>query len=322
MYVNYKIIIVVQYVLYLNAKKNRIIVNKYLELLVERGSEGLKYGNLRQRKTPIHAFKSEILKDKSYSPVFFLSTGRTGTKFFTSLMQFDKNIFVQHTSKNDLIEQGKVVYESYAAENVDIDTINRLSAQVFLAARERVLYESYLHGRQFIETNNRITFFAHAIKKWMPGAKFVHLVRNPGAFIRSGVRREWYSGKTPHDIGRITPTSNSPHYNLWKKMDAIQKNAWLWNETNQFIEDFLVTMPQEDYFQFNFDRLNEKKIEDLLSFLNINIDHKIIRKKIGVPVNSQKQGSFPLYSNWKEEDKKKVVDICGALAQTYGYDLS
>ncbi|MDH5366412.1 MAG: sulfotransferase [Cyclobacteriaceae bacterium] len=297
-------------------------MNKYLELIVERGKERIKYGNLRQRKIPIHTFKSKIIKAKEYSPVFFLSTGRTGTKFFTSLLQSDRNIYVQHASKNDLIEQGKVVYESYTSHDVNIDIANCLSAQIFLAARERVLYECYLHNKQFMETNNRITFFAHAIKKWMPGAKFVHLVRNPGAFIRSGVRREWYSGNTPHDIGRISPTSNSSYKNNWNEMDIIQKNAWLWNETNFFIEKFLITIPQQDYFQFNFDRLNEENVKNLMSFLNVNIDDNIIRRRIKKPVNSQKKGNFPVYEDWENEDKKKVVDICGELADKYGYDLS
>ena len=296
------------------------MINSYLLELNKRISEFIRYGNNRKIKTSIALFKKKVIRSKAYQPVVFLSTGRTGTKFFSKLLEVDKRNYVLHASKTGLIEQGKIAYKSYKTHGFENEEINRLNAQIYLAAREVIHFECYLHEKKFIEVNNRITFLAPGIKHWMPGTRFVFLYRHPGDFIRSGIRRNWYKD-APHDIGRLVPLRSSSHYNKWNEFHKIQKIAWLWNETNSFIEDFLATLPKTDYLRFNFNQLNVPTTKDLLAFLGSKVDERSIERAIAKPINVQKIGDYPVYQHWSSKEKDWVKLLCGELAKQYGYDL-
>ncbi|MFC2084881.1 hypothetical protein ACFLS9_07485 [Bacteroidota bacterium] len=290
--------------------------------IIERVFEFAKFSNTRVVNKDLGQFKNEILISNNYRPVFFLSTGRTGTLLFTKILNKCKNIKTFHSPSPELIGQGKYAYEIYAKRELSFDeNTNHLLAQVFITAREEILYKTYLHGFRYIETNNRISFFAPAIKYLIPNAKFVYVYRHPGEFIRSGIRRNWYSGNHPHDHGRIVPTKISPHFSSWDDYNLIQKISWLWDESNNFIEKFLHSISSDDYIKINFNELNTAVIHNLMCFLNIDLDDSVIQKLIARPVNIQKKGSFQKYEQWPEDDIKIVKDICGDLSAKYGYNL-
>jgi len=304
---------------------------RYLKFFCDRTVEFFYFHNFRQTKIEKLDFYREILPRQEYVPIFFLSTGRTGTKFFSLLMSKSKKVIVNHApsqlfyfTQAELIQQGRAAYEIYMQKGFDDENINKLVSQIFLAAREDFLYKSYLHKKVYIETNNRITFLAPGLKYLFPKAKFVHLYRHPGEFIRSGIRRKYYdpSNKNEHELGRLLPLKGTKYYNLWNSFDYIQRVAWLWNETNLFVEKFLETLDSTQYRQLNFNNLTVKKVKNILEFLDINeIDEEAIEKAIKKPVNVQKRGSFPHYRDWSKEDKDKVREICGDLAKKYGYEL-
>ncbi len=278
----------------------------------------------RKKKADFRDFKTNEIKSSDYQPVFFLSTGRTGTKFFTELLSHSKNVCVFHSPQPEFIEQGKIAYEAYQllGQSDRDKTLNELISQIFVVGREELLFKTYLRNQRYMETNNRITFLAPAIKYYIPNAKFVHLHRHPGEFIRSGLRRGWYSGDLSHDKGRVEPTSNSSNFNEWNNFDSVEKIAWLWNETNQFINDFLAQLNQDDYFVFNFNELNREHVSQLLQFLDIDeIEDETIGRLLPQKVNEQKTGSIDEYLNWEEAEKEKVRRICQKLADEYNYLL-
>ena len=51
-----------------------------------------------------------------------------------------------------------------------------------------------------------------ALGELFPKAKFIQLVRHPGDFVRSGIRRKYYSGNE-NDDSRITPLINDQYNN-------------------------------------------------------------------------------------------------------------
>jgi len=225
-------------------------------------------------------------------------------------------------TKSELIEQGRVAYEIYKQVGFNDDIFNNLLSQIFLAAREDLLYKTYLHNKLYIETNNRITFLAPAIKYLIPNAKFVHLYRHPGEFIRSGIRRGYYKSNSEHELGRLVPQKGDKYFDSWESFDDIQRIAWLWNETNSFIEKYLQSIDTRDYLQFNFNNLTIDNINKLLKFINIDdISEATIKDFIVKPINVQNTGTFPSYNEWKKEDKEKVIEIYGELSQKYGFEL-
>jgi hypothetical protein len=169
-------------------------------------------------------------------PVFVLSTGRTGTALLTELLLLADGVDVHHAPRPELVRVSRRAYEEIGG-NLD------LFVEVFKTAREELLLESVRRGRRYVETNNRVTFFAPAVAVAFPDAKFIHLTRNPATFVRSGIRRNWYSGTHHHDIGRIVPVGDNPAVELWAGWDRLARIAWLWNESKRFIADFLATLP-------------------------------------------------------------------------------
>ena len=74
----------------------------------------------------------------------------------------------------------------------------------------------------------------------------------------------------------------------WNKYSQTEKIAWLWNETNQFIEDFkskiepekMLTIFAEDLFK------NPKTTTDIITFLNLTTySASKINSLIKTPVN-------------------------------------
>lgn len=251
---------------------------------------------------------------RNYSPVFVLSTGRCGTLYLSKILDTIHQVDVYHKPKPELIYYSKYAYENYLK-------YNEIIGKIFDAARYEYIQESYLRKRIFIETNSRITYFACAIAEMFPKAKFIHLVRNPADFVRSGIRRNWYGSNDVHSLGRIEPINNT---NLWNKMSQFEQICWLWNETNEFIELFkqnytnnqnLFMLKSEDMFH------DEKLIIRLLEFCNISdYDPKLIRKKMSKPVNAQKTGTFPEISEWTSNQKESCRKHA-PLYKNYGYTL-
>jgi len=196
-----------------------------------------------------------------------------------------------------------------------------LFAEVFQSAREEYLLAAARRGLRYIETNNQITFFAPIIPRVFPNSVFIHLVRHPADFVRSGVRRKWYTGNHSHDIGRIVPRSGALAKE-WDSFSQVAKIGWLWNETNRFIEEFAKQQPErcltlkaEGLFAATEE---SKRVFDFLELTGYN--RKAVDRIIQKPANPQRKGSFPKYADWKDEDRDALQRVA-PLAVKYGYEL-
>ena len=196
----------------------------------------LKFGKPK-RKCNIYDLRADNFNGIE-KPVFFLSTGRCGTKWFSTLISFDRNVRVLHNPAPNLGSQGKLAYEIFVNNhwNVEEDNI-KLITEIYLTAREQYLRYSFKTNKRVIETNNNITFFAPVLSALFPEAKFVHLYRDPGGFVRSGIIRGWFTEKY-NSIFKINPTAINPLNKEWDKMSQLGKISWVWAETNSFIERF------------------------------------------------------------------------------------
>ena len=252
---------------------------------------------------------------KNVRPCFVLSTGRCGTLLLNNLLQLSPDADPNHEPKPELFRPSRRAYE-------DIDHTPEIFREVFKSAREEYLLKAARQEKVYIETNNQCTFFAPIIRDIFPRAVFIHLVRHPGSFVRSGIRRKWYTGEHSHDIGRIVPVAG-PARDRWGDWSLIEKIGWLWNETNQFIENFLATLPADSHLFIKAEELfSDVAIsEALFSFLQIDGFHqKTVQRIIDKPVNTQRKGGFAAYLNWHDKDKKKLLSVV-SMSSSYNYNL-
>ena len=254
-------------------------------------------------------------------PVFFLSTGRCGTKWFSELLKNDKKNAIFHNPIPSFAAQSKLVFEIISKRNFNPTTEEKkLIYEIFFSGREQHLRYTYKTKKKYIETNNYITFFTPVLHSIFPKAKFVHLVRHPAEFVRSGLQRGYYSEKPSDEARRIVPCKE-PIKTEWNNYHQIQKISWLWHQTNLFIEKCLTDIPSKQKMVFNFNDLSENNIYRVLTFVNSDIKKKKIRKRIPKRVNTQKFNSVATYTEWTEKEKDMVSEICGEYARKFGYQL-
>jgi len=279
----------------------------------------LQYG-VSKKKGRIFDLRENDFNDL-YPPVFFLSTGRTGTKWFADLFSKHKKTLVFHVPKPDLSVQGVFAYNLFKKGRLDKDEdLWQSIAEIFLAGREQHLRYSYKTDKQYIETNNFLTFFAPVLAEFFPNAKFVHIYRHPGEFVRSAINRNYYGDNDNNLMRRIKPVDGY-YYDTWNNLSQLEKSAWLWNETNLFLEDFKSKINTDRVFSFNFNELTLENVKSLTQFIGVDLKENTLRKNMQKKKNVQKTKKFPSYSQWKEQDKQKLLDVCAELAGRYGYNL-
>ena len=249
------------------------------------------------------------------SPVFFLSTGRCGTALLTTVFERLGNVLCHHAPRPELLYSERLAYEQGAEQFEAYKT-------AILAARFEMLADCLVRGNRYVETNYRVTFFAPHLAALLPRAKFIHLVRHPGAFVTSAVRSNYYLGQYT-DIGRIRPVRGET-VGRWSSMSHLEKCAWLWNETNQFIEAFktqtdssrIMTVKSESLFE------EPEKTADILDFCQLeppSLD--TIKGWISRPINAQTTpDAFPSFKHWKPAQKETLRAHC-PLAGHYGYAI-
>lgn len=249
------------------------------------------------------------------APVFFLSTGRTGTQWFANFFKQKNNLMVFHQAVPSLAIQNKFYYNIINSNDLDENLKNEIGEEIFLAAREEYFVYSRKTEKIFVETNNDLLFFAEIISKLIPNSKFVHLYRHPGDFVRSGLARAWYTDDLVEQK-MIVPKS----IDNWQQLSRIQKISWLWKEENEFIENLKTSIEKERFFDFDFSSFQSSKLFELSKFVGAEISLKKIEKFKEIRLNSQKN-TVPKYKDWEQKDKNDLKEFCSDLAQKYAYNL-
>jgi hypothetical protein len=253
-------------------------------------------------------------------PVFFLSTGRCGTKWFSDLLESDRRLAVFHHPIPSLASQSKRIHElQLKRDHVLSPEEILLIKEIFWASREDHLRYAYKTGKRYVETNNYITFFASELAEIFPSAKFIHLVRHPGEFIRSGVSRDYYGGGVT-DLMRPVPVKGK-YAHEWDTFGAKMKVAWLWNTTNTFIEDFLNGISEERKFFMNFNDLDKNSVSELVEFVEADVSLRKVSKLLPRKKNAQSTYTIDAYDSWDVKEKEEIEVLTSRLSKKYGYSF-
>ncbi len=278
----------------------------------------------------IHHCDQEGIDDmyNHYVPVFILSTGRSGSKYIAALLDNVANICAFHEPRPTLEYFVNYAYHHQVEENV-------LSRMIDAARMESIL-EVYIKEQVYVESNQCLTYFAPVISRLYKQSKFVHLIRHPGNFTRSGVRKGWYKNDSIWEAGRVKPHDNKAHHEQWENMDQVERLAWSWTAINSYIEEFKKSIEPDRTRTFTFEELTQEpsQVKELLNFIGAqplltdeqikNIqNNKINEIQIHPwePPNMKKVAHYPRYEEWEQAEKQKLKQHCAGLAETYGYNL-
>lgn len=219
---------------------------------------------------------------------FVLSTGRCGTLLLTNIFERDKSFEVLHNPEVEMLYWGKYAYLS---QN------NQHNSYLFDGSRYEIIRNALLSGKSYIETNNRISFFAYEIARLYPNARFIHLVRHPKKFVLSGLDRGWYEDKFHYNNeGLIEPREEKQE---WMDLTRAGKIAWLWNETNQFIEDFKASIPEHRHITVKSEDMfsDPAEVARMLSFVGAQkLPEDTIRRLQERPVNAGRKKTSAVFT--------------------------
>jgi len=266
-------------------------------------------------------FSSQRLQDfdQTHPCVFTLSTGRVGTQTLSALLNLAPNVFAYHEPNPSLFGLSQLAYY-YSDQHL----ANQILQEAFKATRQGLFNYVLSCYKGYVETSPQATFLASIILSIIPEAKFIHLVRNPGDVVRSGMRRKWFVDH-PNDNTRITPLPDTNAYAQWHTFSQFQKNLWLWNETNRWILDFSAKLPSQKFLLVQSEMLfngDEETIKALFSFLETDMPPaKKIQKILGKKLNAQKVGAFPTPSEWTSDMRDNLLAMTGDTARKLGYKL-
>jgi len=242
-------------------------------------------------------------------PIFILSTWRTWTALLTKILNTIPTIEARHTFELELLHFCK---EWFKNNNKD----SKYLSAIIDSNRYEYIRNTYLRNIQFIDTSIYATFFARQLSELYPKAKFIHLVRHPGWFINSWIRRKWYMNNSVYEEWYLIPS------NKCKKQ--IEKIAWLWYNTNSFIEDFKDKISNNRVLTVKFEDMvkDTSATNKILNFIwkEKSIHEKQIEKLIKKPVNVQKIWKCKKYKNWSKEDKDTLIPY-KKLIEKYWYKL-
>jgi hypothetical protein len=254
--------------------------------------------------------------DAQHPCVFVLSTGGVGTQTLAALGALSSHVLALHEPTPPLYGLSRRAYESE-----EDDTVSEVLSEAFMAARRELLQRALRMRRAYFETSPQVTFLAPLAAQAIEHCRFIHLVRDPRDAVRSGVRQRWYDGN-PADSTRIWPRIGSEVHGRWARMSVLEKNAWLWTETNRWIQRFVLGLPSgrslrvrsEDLFAARRDTLDA-----LFRLLGTRApSSKRVDRVLAQPPDAQPSGAGV---TWTSDEHDALEAIAGEVAASLGYQL-
>lgn len=246
--------------------------------------------------------------------MFILSTGRTGTKTLSRLLDLSSDIDAFHEPYPQLLEARKTArWEVY-------DNPSKYH-NIFLRSRGAALWKAQRRGVLYAETSARMTFFAPVIAELLPKARFIYIHREPTAIIRSGMRRGWYVDH-PADYARISPVDGEEANAGWDQWTPFEKTCWYWDAYNRFALHFcsridasrMLTIQAREVF-------DGTATPAIFSHINVPVPRgervdQILSKKL----NAQERDTFPKREAWTDDMFRTLHRIAGETMDRLGYE--
>lgn len=243
------------------------------------------------------------------SPVFILSTGRTGTQFFEDYFNQTSKAVCRHEPWPS--RRFKFLSNLYLNQKVG----KRRLGRIYLLSRKRLF--ASLRGRSYIESSNFLFGCIPALKEIYGDLRIVHLVRHPHSYVSSHLGKGFWRGHKRF-FARFVPywLEKLP---LDKRNDPIEILAARWNYVNSQIASYEADYP---YLRIRFEELFSE--DKRLASQTLNQ----IREFCDLPVLEAQENESWLWSPKNVSRRKKVLkpgekeyiqERCSDLMKLYHY---
>lgn len=195
---------------------------------------------------------------------------------------------------------------------------------VVAEARDWRLRDAYRAGRNWFETNNRLTFLAPILAAHYPRSRFIVLVRHPVAFAESALARGYYA-EHPWDFARIVPRETDPAAMSWDSMSQLEKIGWLWRATYQTADDVVATLEPHRSLLLKAEDLfaqQNQAVNQFYSYVSARPrpDQRRIDRVLRTPANAQTERTARAsVTQWASTERDRFLSLVGDRMRSYGY---
>lgn len=242
-------------------------------------------------------------------PVFILSTGRTGTKFFEDYFNQTSESLCRHEPWPS--RRFKFLSNLYLSQKVSPRTVGRIYKR-----SRRKLFRT-LKGRSYIESSNFIFGCMSPLKEIYGEVRIIHIVRHPLSYASSHLGKGFWRGHkrlfakyVPYWLERMEVEDRS---------DPLHLLAARWNYVNAQIDSYGRAYP---YLRIRFEDLFSEESSTGSRTLNQ------IREFCGLAPLAQtenqdwlrKPKNVSRFSHkLNPQEAEKILKTCSALMEEYHY---
>ena len=166
------------------------------------------------------------------------------------------------------------------------------------------------------EINPFLRRHCRALQKYLPKAKFFHLVGDGRKVVRSIISRQTFDRTDP--LGHlIRPPPDDPYAGIRKEMSRFEKICWLWQCDNRYLRESIG-------FTLSFERLImdwDYFKRGLADHIGIQVSQEVWQnysRRIGNPTPVFRMGEW---SSWSSLDRERFAAICGEEMRSCGDEL-
>lgn len=205
---------------------------------------------LQEQKPSLHQVYIEVfpvacLPANSLDCVWALSTGRCGTLTLSQLLDLSPTVIAMHEPMPRLWD---LYMESYLRPN------DELYDKIIYTSRIDIVSSMAYLGYAYAETSHRLTFFAPNLKRVFSKSKFIYIRRPMDDVVRSAYLWGWYDPTMDRWVNMRPIPSQRPS-------DRANLLAWYWCVVNEFVTEFVASLPKEDWFFLDFEDIKTGNID-------------------------------------------------------------
>jgi len=256
-------------------------------------------------------------------PVFFLSTGRTGSRSIAAILgEAYPGVEAHHVPSGSRFLNVVGTLRSYRWFP------DALLTALFAVLRGRSL--SACRATHYIDSNPYYYAFPDLLARRIPHARFVHVVRDPRTCVPSFLNWRRHRAKSwmaAHLIPFWEPSGLlAPRQPVrqWCTMNAFERACWRWAYRVSQIEKGLAAcdctcmhIRFEDLFAGG---AREQHFRNLVKFLGLPAPESRVEELLATRLNASRKRSFPsMWTEWTDEQCATLSRLCGAAMRTYGY---
>ncbi len=211
-------------------------------------------------------------RDASVAVIFVVGTGRCGTHTLSKTFESIPNTLSMHEGAGTVRAGpaallgkkvalgGMLEFNAYLYHHAGEDVFRRTFApdpalralmDDSFAGRVKALAWCEANGVAYCDANAFGFNFINYLHAKLPHAKFIHLVRDGYACVRSWSRRaaSTYPDEIPNALSiewllaKPVPFPSDPVHAAWRGLDRVQKISWFWNTVNANIAERLARIP-------------------------------------------------------------------------------